>query len=94
MDNNKNCCDNCRYFLKHYVNYNGDYKVLPTCGHCVNNNFTKSQRDKIVARERKCEFWEPHEIQTEQHRKSIKEVLRSMADRIEQIADILQKDEE
>lgn len=90
MDENKKSCDECRYFFKHYVLENGRYS-LTACGHCINDNFTKSQSAKIIARERKCEFWEPQEIRIAKQRESIDRLLRAMAERIESIADILQK---
>lgn len=84
------CCNNCRYFLQHYIKDNTVYRVI-FCGHCINRNLNpqnKKKRPFNVA----CEFWETIEIKKAERENAIKDILRSMAQRIEEITDIL-KDE-
>lgn len=40
-----------------------------------------------------CEFWEPMEVQVMKRRETLKECLRNMAKRIDEIALILKNDE-
>ena len=83
-------CENCRYFSQHYAKDNTSYHSI-CCGHCLNREL--AQKDKKKRQYiRACEFWEPVEIRKEERKECIKNTLRFMAQRIEEIAMILKEE--
>lgn len=89
----KNSCDKCGYFEKHYISYRGHYNEVKGCGHCLNRALSMNESTKIFKRKLPCAFWEPIEIQKEQKRKAIKTSLEEMAKRLDEIYQILKNDE-
>ena len=84
-------CFNCRFFVKHYTNRDGYFCVVKGCGHCINrNNF--SHKKWRVSNVSCCEFWESDKILIDERRIKITETLLSMAQRLEEISQILKED--
>lgn len=88
-------CENCRYFLRHYVQDEMRY-IRTDDGHCVNQSLSwREKRKRFGKRYRTaCEFWETVEIREEKRKEKIDSVLRVMSERIEEIAMILKQEEE
>lgn len=94
MENQSNkTCQNCKYFIKHYAKYNGYYYQVTGCGHCINNNLDLRESSKRFKRAFPCEYWEPEVLQKIERRNNIKENLIWMAQRLEEITQILKDDE-
>lgn len=93
MKEEKRHCGNCGQFIKHFTNYSGYYHEVSGCGHCVCQALKRSERKKRRMYGLPCEFWEPMEVQVMKRRETLKECLRNMAKRIEEIALILKNDE-
>ncbi|MDE6598436.1 MAG: hypothetical protein K2K60_07335 [Clostridia bacterium] len=85
-------CENCRYYLAHYINRHGTYFKVAS-GHCTNRSLDLKESRKRIKKSLPCEFWQTIEIQKEERRESIKEVLRSMAQRLDEFIQILKDDE-
>ena len=83
---NQKICKNCRYFSQHYAKYGLKYHTI-CCGHCINRSNTKMRLYD------NCELWENNDIINEEQKKSLQEVLGTMAERLNEIAMILSGDE-
>ncbi len=79
-------CTNCRYYSQHYSKQNTRYDIV-CCGHCINKN---NKKMKPIP----CEYWEDVAIKKEERKESIKDTIRFMSERLNDIAMILQDDEE
>ncbi len=85
-------CKNCRYYVKHFANYNGTYYSI-AYGHCINPGLNLKESDKRIKKMLPCEFWQTIEIQKAEQKENIKESLRDMARRLDEIVQILKDDE-
>ncbi len=84
----KKCCTNCKHFVQHYVLENLiRFKPL-SCGHCVKDSKNKLQ--KGFPENYICDSWEPTERKVEDRIKSIKEIVKHMDVRLEQIEKYLE----
>ncbi len=84
-------CKNCKFYIKHFANYNGYYYDLLS-GHCINNKLDLKESNKRIAKSAPCELWQPMEIQIAERRENIKDTLRIMAQKLDEIAQILKDD--
>ena len=91
MEEQRNC-KNCRYYTFHYVKVH-NYLMQLSEGHCTNDRVFPYRKDKSKVVE-SCEFWEPMELQKEERKKMIKEVLENMEKSLRDIKAILQSDED
>lgn len=87
-DETEKSCYNCKYFKKHYVKDNTQYHWV-ACGACYNREFTINDRRKKFPYYVACDKWEAIENDFHQRKQSIEEVLRTMADHIDQMLQIL-----
>ena len=83
-------CKNCRYYSQHYSIQGTRYNTV-CCGHCMNRDNKKRHCKKADPYE-VCEYWESVEIQKEERKRSIKETLEFMAERLDEMAEILKDD--
>ena len=95
MKNEKKTCENCKYFLQHYVRSYAIYHKV-CCGHCTHHDLPRKERSardcsKIY---RACSLWESNEPLKAERREYITDVLYNMAQRVEDIAVILKDDME
>ena len=74
-----NNCFECAYCVKHYYNVRGTFQLA---------------KKKRIANKAKCEYWQPEKVQIEKRRESIKEYLRTTAEKLNEIAQILKEDNE
>ena len=83
-------CKNCRYFLQHYVKGNSrlTFVQATNCGHCTNNGIAYNSHSKYPY-VNYCGLWEPIEIQNNRRNESIKSTLRDICEYLEQIATLL-----
>jgi len=86
----ENTCINCRFFSQHYSKQGTSYKTV-NCGHCLNHN-NKNKFSKCPIKI--CDFWEDITIKKEERKKSIKDTLEFMSERLNEIAIILKDDNE
>lgn len=86
MENETNCT-NCRYYLAHYIKRNTKYYNI----HTINGNNKNRHKKRLPEL---CELWEDIAIKKEERKKSIKETLESMSERLNVIAMILKDDTE
>jgi len=86
--NYEKTCENCRYFLHHYIKQCTRYTQI-FCGHCINQNNKDRHKKKPIEI---CGFWETVEIQKEARKKSIKETLTFMSEQLNEITMILKDD--
>lgn len=84
----ENCCKNCRYYSQHYSKQSTRYNTVH-CGHCLHKNINYKKYPREF-----CEYWEDIAIQKEERKKSIKETLEFMSERLNEIAIILKDDAE
>ena len=82
--NEKNC-KNCKFFSQHYTKQGSRFHNV-CCGHCLNRN------NKKMIPLNSCGYWENVEIQKEERKRSITETLEFMAERLNEIAMILEDD--
>jgi len=82
----KKSCENCRYFSQHYSIQGTGYRTVG-CGHCLNSEIIKKKKPYEL-----CEFWENIAIKKEERKESIKETLRYMSERLNEITIILKQD--
>ena len=85
-------CKNCKYYKFHYVKDKQHLLQLAE-GHCTNLQLFSRIRDKRKIFSN-CQFWEPMELQKEERKKVIKEVLRDMEKSLRTIEAILKSDED
>ena len=85
MEKPEKRCENCRYFLQHYIKQNSRFFNV-CCGHCIN------QSNKKMTPLKTCEFWEDIAIAKEERKRSIMNTLEFMSERLNEIAIILSDD--
>ncbi len=89
-----NNCRDCAYFVKHYANWRGKYYEVVGCQHCINDELTTRERKQRMNDLVVCEHWQPMEIQVQQRKENIQETLLHVCSLLQDIADILKKDNE
>ena len=89
-DNRALKCWDCRYHMKHFAK--SDAQIIQIYGHCINEELNKGKKYNKYRLHSNCGHWEPIEIQKEERRMKIKEVLRRMQKDLERIAFILNDD--
>lgn len=82
-------CENCRYYSQHYSKQGTRYNKV-YCGHCLHKNIKNYKKLSL----KPCEYWEDITIQKEERKKSIKEILEFMSERLNDITMILKDDNE
>ena len=94
MENNEinNNCIQCAYCVKHYANLRGTYYLVNGCIHCINENLSVRESNKRIKNIVKCNFWQPRQIQAIQRRNSIIELLYDIANKLTDVAQILEED--
>lgn len=83
MENEKSC-DNCFWFVRHYIKMNKSFKPLSE-GHCKHDKI----RRKVPVL---CKYYESAEIKIEQKQKSISKFLISLCERLDQLIEIFEND--
>jgi len=84
--NENKICENCKFFLQHYVKTK--LKLRPiNCGQCVSNKYRGKLKNKKPS-DTACDFWENIDIKDET-KEVIKTALKNMAKQINEIAFIL-----
>lgn len=92
MENSfKFVCHSCKYYERYYVKKNSYY--MSAGGQCKNDEFNADRKRKPFLLQQACAFWETDEDKTEERMESIKKALCDMADRLNQIVNILKDDE-
>ena len=88
----KKSCENCGYFVQHYLKYVTEYKAA-NCGHCINRNGkNKGKRRRPYSI---CEYWEEAiPITKEEREQSIKKAVESMRQRLDELGLMLKENEE
>lgn len=85
-DTKEKTCENCRYYLKHYVkSRTGFYPTVN--GHCIHDK----NKSMIPV---PCRFWEDIVIQKEERLSTIKAAVISMATDLKQISLVLKDDKD
>ena len=92
MENDNQTCDNCKFFLVHYIKCGNGTFITTSSGHCVNRNRAFKQSDRIVRIYRTCELWEPVEIKIQERKCSIIKRIEYMESHLSQIKQILKED--
>ncbi len=91
--NNDKTCENCKYFIKHYIKAANIRLQHPYgLGHCTNANMQKRISRKIVLVNLICDFWEPEEDKAEQKKFSISKEISEIKSRLDDITLILKSD--
>lgn len=88
MTDNKSC-ENCRYFMQHYV-WSANAISKANCGHCKLNTNPKKPVKNICIH--KCEKWEPRSIRKQEQKENIKKILLDMSERIKQLVIYFEED--
>ncbi|MBD5632129.1 MAG: hypothetical protein HDP34_02725 [Clostridia bacterium] len=84
-------CGNCRYFIWHYIKHPcGFHKI--GIGHCVNDELKRKISRKFFETDKACDYWEEAALQTEERKQKIESLLRGMAKRLEEIAEVFEYD--
>lgn len=84
---NEKTCTNCRYYSQHFSKQGTRYNKIH-CGHCLHKNIKKYKRCPLEL----CEDWEDIAIQKDERKKSIKETLEFISERLNDIVMILKED--
>lgn len=94
MENEKQHCENCKYFVQYYLkNKHGTFSRISGRGHCKNvDKISASKSEKHILKNSPCEFWESKEIQIAERRVCITETLCEMNKYLKEIAFILKDD--
>ena len=86
MKTEQKTCENCVYYLQHYIKENTSYQSI-FCGHCVNNRFDGRLRktDKI------CEYYQKRNKIKEKKAqlKSAAEYLAFISERLNELTEAL-----
>ena len=82
-------CANCSFYSQHFSKWETCYRPV-NCGHCLNLNVDKKSKKTVPFYV--CEYWEDIEIKKEARKQTIKETLRAMSERLNEIALILEDD--
>lgn len=85
MEQNK--CNNCRYFLRHYVKYGARFIGI-VVGHCIHHDLDPRTRKKINMHF-SCDDWEPVAIQKEERKVSVTKAIHAIANDLNEIKQIL-----
>lgn len=88
-ENHEKSCESCRYYSQHYSKQGKSFKIV-FCGKCLKHH----NRIKCKIPSEFCDLWEDFAFKKEERRKAIKEVLRNISDRLDEIAVILKDDVE
>lgn len=84
-------CKNCRYYLEHYVKLDSRFETLHE-GHCINKDLNgRYIRNKFRLHDN-CGYWEADDVRKAERKESIGIILKSMAQRLNEIAVILKDD--
>ena len=78
-------CENCRFYLQHYVKSSNGYTAI-YCGHCVNDNF--NARSKLSVR-KNCEYWQPVELRKTEFKEKLINKLKILAKRLDAVCEVL-----
>lgn len=88
----ENNCFECAYFVKHYANLDGMFYVVRGCKHCICNEMDFKEKTKRLSNTVKCESWQPRKLQIEKRRQRIQDYLQIVAQKLSEIAQILEDD--
>jgi len=91
MENEKTC-QNCKYFIAHYVLIKNKHLGKINCGHCACKRHSHEIMIKKLSSRTPCKNFEPAQEQTEENQSNIIEVLKKMQKSLNEIALILNKD--
>ena len=83
-------CGDCKFFLHHYVKCKSGLRSAH-CGHCTKSEIIK-QKKKVAACSFACEYWQSIIFQNFERKRVMTEVLKDMANQIEEIAAIFKED--
>ena len=86
-DTNKHNCTNCKYYVEHYVIISSA-QLMPIGGHCIN----KSAHTRSFKTVDNCNAWECNESILSARQNTMKELLRNIETRLQQIQLILKID--
>lgn len=85
MNNQEKCCNNCHYYLRHYVKSSlGLHQVC--CGHCT---FDFKHLRKKYLPDSVCENWKKNNRQAE-HVEKVKNYIKNVSNRLDEFAILLE----
>jgi len=87
METEKRACSSCKYFIQHYAKIGLKIRAV-NCGFCNTHSNKKKQKFDV------CSYWEDAAVQKEERKKSVKETLELISERLNDIAMILNDDKE
>ena len=83
-------CNNCKYFRQHYaISFSSFHTVC--CGHCTNKELTPKEKRSFPFAHG-CNMWESNEEEKARMAKSMEHSVEEMAERLNQILQILKLD--
>lgn len=92
--NEQKKCTNCRYLQRYYV-VNASLRYSWTCkGRCLKKAATEAKVKKYLCEGYACEQWEPYEKQIDQCHEKIENIIKEMAQKLDDIRSILIEDNE
>ena len=91
MEETKQICTNCRYFVQHYRKSHAVFRRV-YCGACEKRKLTPKEKRKFPSIV-DCPEWEPMEIQLNERRQNIAYTLHDLDERLKIISEILLDDE-
>lgn len=86
-ETNKKCCENCDYFIIHYINSNGKFQSIHF-GHCIYEAQKKFYL-KYISSMQVCDLWKSNSEKQKQVKKSITVAINNMATILDQYLQVL-----
>ncbi len=84
MNKQEKCCDNCKYYLRHYVK-SDRYIHDVNCGHCT---FNRKFLNKRLLPDSICEIWQKDDKQIIR-KKNLKEYIENISNKLDEFSEIL-----
>lgn len=86
----KPTCNNCKFFLRHYVRHPGMF-CSTRYGHCGERKMQRAFMPEEIA---DCKFWKPAEDKAELSKKTVKAILEDIDKHLKGVKDIITCSEE
>ncbi len=94
MESTKQKCVECKHYVQHYIKSGTAFRAA-CCGHCTCKERNSKQQNKYRLPDiGSCELWEPVDSDSETGRVQIERALSDIANKLNDIANILQLDME
>ena len=78
---NKQCCENCKYFIKHYVKKNLKF-IRTNYGHCAKSFFKCRNNNSSNF----CEAWEKQKNNKVKTKNNVKQIMLDMHKKLDEIS--------